>query len=106
MGRVGADLKQRLIDSVRSTWNTVYQLTMFGRADDGLEQEVNKVIEKQLERQQTESAAAQCLNDCYDTDFDAGKLNQGRRIDYVLQEAPLESFNEYVSALTSHVIYW
>ena len=35
-----------------------------------------------------------------------GKLNCGNRIDYVLQEAPLESFNEYLFALTSHVGYW
>lgn len=35
-----------------------------------------------------------------------GKVNGGRRIDYVLQEAPLESFNEYIFALTSHVGYW
>lgn len=35
-----------------------------------------------------------------------GKLNGGSRIDYVLQEAPLESFNEYLFALTSHVVYW
>lgn len=35
-----------------------------------------------------------------------GKVNGGRRIDYVLQEAPLESFNEYLFALTSHVGYW
>lgn len=35
-----------------------------------------------------------------------GNLNGGNRIDYVLQEAPLESFNEYLFALTSHVGYW
>lgn len=35
-----------------------------------------------------------------------GSLNGGRRIDYVLQEAPLESFNEYIFALSSHVCYW
>ena len=35
-----------------------------------------------------------------------GSLNGGNRIDYVLQEAPLESFNEYLFALTSHVGYW
>ncbi|CAH8543119.1 unnamed protein product [Heterobilharzia americana] len=34
------------------------------------------------------------------------QLNQGRRMDYVLQEAPLESFNEYLFALTSHAAYW
>ena len=27
------------------------------------------------------------------------KLNQGKRIDFALQEAPLESFNEYLFAL-------
>lgn len=35
-----------------------------------------------------------------------GRLNGGRRVDYVLQEAPLEFFNEYLFALTSHVCYW
>jgi hypothetical protein len=45
MARVGADLKQRLLESVRSTWNTVYQLAMFHRPDDqALEQEVDKVL--------------------------------------------------------------
>lgn len=41
-----------------------------------------------------------------DLNITVGKLNGGRRIDYVLQEAPLESFNEYISAISSHVCYW
>lgn len=41
-----------------------------------------------------------------ETSLPLGKLNQGRRVDYVLQEAPLEFFNEYIFALTSHVCYW
>lgn len=41
-----------------------------------------------------------------DTEFSLGVLNEGKRIDYVLQEAPLEFFNEYLFALTSHVCYW
>lgn len=105
MARVGADLKQRIIDSVKSTWNTVNQLATFGRAEESLEQEVDKVIEKQLEREKTESSA-QCLSESFEGEVNAGKVNMGRRVDYVLQEAPLESFNEYVSALISHVIYW
>jgi hypothetical protein len=49
MARVGADLKHRLIESVRSTWNTVYQLAMFHRSDDqALEQEVDKVLQTEL----------------------------------------------------------
>ena len=35
-----------------------------------------------------------------------GQLNQGRRIDYVLQERPIESFNDYLFALGSHYSYW
>ena len=35
-----------------------------------------------------------------------GQLNQGRRIDYVLQEKPIESFNDYLFALGSHACYW
>ncbi|XP_041088170.1 phospholipase DDHD2-like isoform X2 [Polyodon spathula] len=35
-----------------------------------------------------------------------GMLNGGRRIDYVLQEKPIESFNEYLFALQSHLCYW
>lgn len=40
------------------------------------------------------------------TDLPVGILNNGRRIDYVLQEAPFEFINEYIFALTSHVCYW
>lgn len=35
-----------------------------------------------------------------------GILNKNNRIDFVLQEAPLEYFNEYLFAITSHVCYW
>lgn len=35
-----------------------------------------------------------------------GMLNGGNRIDYVLQEKPIESFNEYLFALQSHLCYW
>jgi hypothetical protein len=36
----------------------------------------------------------------------AGKLNQGRRIDYMLQEKEIETANEYVAALAAHSSYW
>ncbi|CAF1147359.1 unnamed protein product [Rotaria sp. Silwood1] len=35
-----------------------------------------------------------------------GKLNQGRRIDYVLQHRPIEVINDYLFAFASHVSYW
>lgn len=35
-----------------------------------------------------------------------GRINNGKRIDYVLQESPFESFNDYLFALASHACYW
>lgn len=104
MARVGADLKQKLIDSVRNTWNSVYQLAHFHKPDNNtLEQEIDKVVEEQL--QQAPSMTEQNNDDGGD-DIKMGYLNGGRRIDYVLQEAPFEYINEYIFALTSHVCYW
>ena len=37
---------------------------------------------------------------------EVGRLNGGRRIDYVLQEKPIEKLNEYLFALSSHLSYW
>ncbi|XP_046489225.1 SEC23-interacting protein isoform X1 [Neodiprion pinetum] len=105
MARVGADLKHKLLDSVRSTWNSVYQLAMFHRSDNqALEQEIDKVVEEQLNNASSEPVNSQ-VEDSGD-DIKIGKLNGGRRVDYVLQEAPFEYINEYIFALTSHVCYW
>jgi len=38
--------------------------------------------------------------------LDFGKLNNGKRVDYVLQEKPFEILNEYLFALGSHACYW
>ena len=38
--------------------------------------------------------------------INVGLLNGGQRIDHVLQEKPIESFNEYLFALQSHLCYW
>ena len=35
-----------------------------------------------------------------------GNLNEGRRIDYMLQEKEIEHANEYVAALAAHSSYW
>lgn len=41
-----------------------------------------------------------------DEDCPMGRLNGGHRVDYVLQEKPIESFNDYLFALSSHACYW
>jgi hypothetical protein len=65
-----------------------------------------QVLEEQLQQQiETDSCHSGADGDA-DADVCAGQLNGGRRIDYVLQEAPLESFNEYLFVLKTHVCYW
>jgi len=104
---VGTALKQKLIESVKTTWNTVYQLAMFSRTDDhAIEQEVNKVLESEMMQSCGDACRSDTPDVCPEPDVKMGQLNGGRRVDYVLQEAPLESFNEYLFALSSHVCYW
>ncbi|XP_034937125.1 phospholipase DDHD2 isoform X2 [Chelonus insularis] len=51
MARVGADLKEKIMNSVKNTWNSVYQLAMFYQSDNrALEQEIDKVVEEQLQK--------------------------------------------------------
>ncbi|XP_011505031.1 PREDICTED: SEC23-interacting protein isoform X2 [Ceratosolen solmsi marchali] len=106
MARVGADLKQKLLESVKSTWNSVYQLGIFNRQDNkALQEEIEKVVEEQMINSPSENVEATATDDA-GFDLKIGKLNGGRRVDYVLQEAPFEYINEYLFILTSHVCYW
>ncbi|XP_073832752.1 phosphatidic Acid Phospholipase A1 isoform X2 [Musca autumnalis] len=57
-------------------------------------------------RARTDSVSTAVSDDMVEIDFPLGKLNDSKRIDYVLQEAPLEFINEYIFALSSHVCYW
>ena len=54
-----------------------------------------QAVEQEMEKKAAESDQLDSQNP---VTIDS-KLNEGRRIDYVLQEAPLESFNEYLFAL-------
>lgn len=69
-----------------------------------------QVIDEQLTLDEivnsTNTSGASSEVDTGETDLALGKINSGRRIDYVLQEAPLEIINEYLFAITSHVCYW
>lgn len=105
VARMGADLKQRVLDSVRSTWNSVYQLASFHRNNDSLTEEMNKVLENEM-MQQSMGECSNAAESESNMNIVVGKLNGGRRIDYVLQEAPFESFNGYLFSIGSHVCYW
>ncbi|XP_038558650.1 phospholipase DDHD2 isoform X1 [Micropterus salmoides] len=53
-----------------------------------------------------ESDASGSVEQTEQPEIKVGMLNGGRRIDYVLQEKPIESFNEYLFAIQSHLCYW
>lgn len=110
MAHVTAALKQKLVHSMKNTWNAVYQLAMFNRKDGNLQGEVNKVIEDEVLRDasylESDPPIGVIGEESSGNEVKVGKLNDGRRIDYVLQEAPLETFNQYISAIRSHLVYW
>lgn len=91
--RVGTDIKQRLIYTFRNTMQTVYSLTNRQETDQqAIEQEVDKVLEEQLQREDLErtrsdsvSTSTQSEPDAGETELPLGQLNQSRRIDFVLQ---------------------
>ncbi|XP_062131400.1 mucin-2 isoform X2 [Drosophila sulfurigaster albostrigata] len=122
MTRVGADIKQRFMDTFKTTLDSVNFLATVTKvkkeAEESLEKEVfQKQTEDQDEssvattsthaRQRTDSESTTTSDpEFIELDFPLGKLNDSKRVDYVLQEAPLEFINEYIFALSSHVCYW
>jgi len=92
IGRVGTDLKQKFLESIKAVYQT------FTRTDDNFEQ----VMENEMHKPEEYETS----NECQSPQVVLGKLNSGGRVDYVLQEAPFESFNEYLFALSAHVAYW
>uniref|UniRef100_A0A8D8R8N6 Phospholipase DDHD2 n=2 Tax=Cacopsylla melanoneura TaxID=428564 RepID=A0A8D8R8N6_9HEMI len=102
---VGSALKQKLYDSMKSTWNKVSYLAMLNKSDVTVTQEVTQALEEQLLAESQENAFPEPTQEL-EPGKTVGKINGGNRVDYVLQEAPLESFNEYLFALSSHVCYW
>ncbi len=96
------DIKKKLVDSVWSSISALYNWGGGGgNYESATEQKVNEAVEQKL----ASDAAADDSEAANVTEIDS-MLNEGRRIDYVLQEAPYESFNEYVFALGSHLCYW
>lgn len=112
--RMGSDLKQGFISSLKSAWQT---LNDFARAHtssaqlqaqlaivaDQIEEEEKSAQQQQEHKREVETPEPQREED---PQVKIGMLNGGNRIDFVLQEKPIESFNEYLFALQSHLCYW
>uniref|UniRef100_A0A8C2ZIQ5 DDHD domain containing 2 n=1 Tax=Cyclopterus lumpus TaxID=8103 RepID=A0A8C2ZIQ5_CYCLU len=85
--RMSMDLKNNVLGSLRTAWQSFSRLPVAALppVDEG-----DTSIERDLQ----------------EPEIKVGMLNGGRRIDYVLQEKPIESFNEYLFAIQSHLCYW
>ncbi|XP_075391118.1 SEC23-interacting protein isoform X2 [Tenrec ecaudatus] len=111
LSRMGSDLKQGFISSLKSAWQTLNEFARAHTSSTQLQEELEKVanqIKAEEEKQVVEEKLVESPEFSKDEDYlgKVGMLNGGRRIDYVLQEKPIESFNEYLFALQSHLCYW
>ncbi|KAI3362622.1 hypothetical protein L3Q82_001701 [Scortum barcoo] len=107
--RMGSDLKQGFISSLRSAWQT---LNEFARAHTSAQLQAElAIVANQIEEQEKQAQEEQKIPESPEPQKEEepqvkiGMLNGGNRIDYVLQEKPIESFNEYLFALQSHLCY-
>uniref|UniRef100_A0A667YAY2 DDHD domain containing 2 n=1 Tax=Myripristis murdjan TaxID=586833 RepID=A0A667YAY2_9TELE len=87
LARMSMDLKNNVLGSLRTAWQSFARLPVAALPP---EPESSSVPAEETEEREIK----------------VGMLNGGRRIDYVLQEKPIESFNEYLFAIQSHLCYW
>ncbi|XP_056466182.1 SEC23-interacting protein isoform X2 [Gadus chalcogrammus] len=113
--RMGSDLKQGLMSSLKNAWQTLNDFARAHTSSAQLQAELAMVasrIKEEEEKQQVQEVAENKMAEAVEPlreeepQVKMGRLNGGNRIDYVLQEKPIESFNEYLFALQSHLCYW
>ncbi|NWY70935.1 DDHD2 Phospholipase, partial [Erithacus rubecula] len=101
--RMSVDLKNNLLGSLRVAWQSFTRAPAPALEAASSEAEPEAATEKQPDMKPEEPPAAVKEEP---PPINVGRLNGGNRIDYVLQEKPIESFNEYLFALQGHLCYW
>ncbi|KAM9810822.1 triacylglycerol hydrolase DDHD2 [Neosynchiropus ocellatus] len=104
--RMGMDLKNNVLGSLRTAWQSLSRLPV--AALPPVEAGETAIVETPQETQGVcdEPDMSGSAEEKDQSQIKVGMLNGGRRIDYVLQEKPIESFNEYLFAIQSHLCYW
>ncbi|XP_041066175.1 phospholipase DDHD2-like [Carcharodon carcharias] len=103
--RMGSDLKNGLFCSLRNAWQSFTRSPVPQLPDTtAMGHQANEPAAKEKQAG-LETDSSSSLEEEKE-EMKIGMLNGGRRIDYVLQEKPIESFNEYLFALQSHLCYW
>ncbi|XP_032869528.1 phospholipase DDHD2 [Amblyraja radiata] len=115
--RMGSDLKNGLFCSLRNAWLsfTRVQLPVAQLLPDPPAAASQAAPRESAARSETDGGSSVQQHGGEEEEGEQeeekrevkiGMLNGGHRIDYVLQEKPIESFNEYLFALQSHLCYW
>ncbi|XP_008299243.1 SEC23-interacting protein isoform X2 [Stegastes partitus] len=111
LSRMGSDLKQGFISSLRTAWQTLNDFARAHTSSAQLQAEL-AIVANQIEEEEKHAQEQHRIPESPEPQKEEepqvkiGMLNGGNRIDYVLQEKPIESFNEYLFALQSHLCYW
>ncbi|XP_024280179.1 SEC23-interacting protein isoform X1 [Oncorhynchus tshawytscha] len=115
LSRMGSDLKHGFISSLKSAWQTLNDFARAHTSNAQLAAELamvaNQIKEEEEKHAHSDVAEHRIVESPEllreeEPQVKIGMLNGGNRIDYVLQEKPIESFNEYLFALQSHLCYW
>ncbi|XP_022665117.1 phospholipase DDHD2-like isoform X4 [Varroa destructor] len=93
--KVSTEVKQKFVDAVSALSSSLHR-----RDSVSTEQQPSN------NSRGVQGSAIEGTSNSTESAVDGWALNQGRRVDHVLQEGPLESFNEYLSVLFSHACYW
>ncbi|XP_035849544.1 phospholipase DDHD2 isoform X4 [Sander lucioperca] len=104
--RMGMDLKNNVWGLLRTACQSFARppVAALPSVDDG-----DTTIKRDLQERHRvceEAESSVSAGQTEQPEIKVGMLNGGRRIDYVLQEKPIESFNEYLFAIQSHLCYW
>ena len=115
--RMGSDIKSKIYDSLKYTWNSINDFARahkssdreYDNNDNNGNNDTNGDHNQDIDHNQNNYSMNSDYDhndDSYGQSLSAGALNSGRRIDYVLQESPVEAFNEYLFAIRAHACYW
>jgi len=112
-----ADIEPKIISHWNGGYRVQYQTKRLWKRivieTKKTQESVMDVVEAQMSRlglldtlSEEEDEAMETLSEDVPLDPICGSLNEGRRIDYMIQEKEIENANEYVAALAAHSSYW
>ncbi|EDM09067.1 rCG43036 [Rattus norvegicus] len=104
--RMSMDLKNNLLGSLRMAWKSFTRAPYPALQASEMAEDTEAESEPSSEKPSDANTEEPPVEVKEEAPINVGMLNGGQRIDYVLQEKPIESFNEYLFALQSHLCYW